>query len=149
VFDNLNIAAGAAGGYSTLIILVVFLGLMYFLMLRPQQKQQKKHRDMMSQLKKGDHVITIGRLHGVIDEINQADQTVTLDCDGIYLVFDLRAIAQVTSQAPQAVTAPAANDATSEAASVDQPAEDATEEPASDAASSDETTEKTDDDSAK
>ncbi|KIO95348.1 Preprotein translocase subunit YajC [Levilactobacillus brevis] len=99
MLGNLAIGAAAGGGYSTLLILVVFLGLMYFLMLRPQQKQQKKHKDMMSQLKKGDHVITISRLHGVIDEINQADQTVTLDCDGIYLVFDLRAIAQVTSQA--------------------------------------------------
>jgi len=140
----------AAGGYSTLLILVVFLVLMYFLMLRPQQKQQKKHRDMMSELKKGDHVITIGRLHGVIDEINDADKTATLDCDGIYLVFDLRAIAQVTSQAPQAVTAPAAAEtATSEAASDDQPAESAAEEPASEAAASDEPAEKTDDESAK
>ncbi|QMU09229.1 preprotein translocase subunit YajC [Levilactobacillus suantsaii] len=105
-------------------MLVVFLALMYFLMLRPQQKQQKKHRDMMSQLKKGDHVITIGRLHGVIDEINQTDKTVTLDCDGIYLVFDLRAIAQVTSQGPQAVTAPAAKPAAAAPAKpADQPAD--------------------------
>lgn len=145
MLNNLLIGAGGMGGsYSTLIILVVFLGLMYFLMLRPQQKQQKKHRDMMSQLKKGDHVITIGRLHGVIDEINQADQTATLDCDGIYLVFDLRAIAQVTSQAPQAVTAPAA-DTTSEATSDDQPADDAAAESASDAAESDEAADKSDD----
>ena len=87
----------------------------------------------MSQLKKGDHVITIGRLHGVIDEINEADKTVTLDCDGIYLVFDLRAIAQVAAQAPQAVTAPvadkpadaAADDASSDDASTDaKPADD-------------------------
>ncbi|WP_203641752.1 preprotein translocase subunit YajC [Levilactobacillus andaensis] len=127
------------GQYSTLIILVVFLGLMYFLMLRPQQKQQKKHRDMMSDLKKGDHVVTIGRLHGVIDEINQADKTVTLDCDGIYLVFDLRAISNVTSQAPAAVTAPVA---ASEAATKEEPADDASAdsaaaEPASEAAADD------------
>ncbi|MFC6207415.1 preprotein translocase subunit YajC [Levilactobacillus tongjiangensis] len=143
MLDSFNVAA-STGGYSTLIILVVFLGLMYFLMLRPQQKQQKKHKDMMSELKKGDHVITIGRLHGVIDEINQADQTATLDCDGIYLVFDLRAIAQVTSQAPQAVTAPAAEEATSEAATEDKPAENDTDD-----AASDEAAEKTDDESAK
>lgn len=141
MLGNLAIGAAAGGGYSTLLILVVFLGLMYFLMLRPQQKQQKKHKDMMSQLKKGDHVITISRLHGVIDEINQADQTVTLDCDGIYLVFDLRAIAQVTSQAPQAVTAPVSVDTTS--ASADTPAEN------TDEAASDEPAEKTDDESAK
>lgn len=100
---------------------------------------------MMSQLKKGDHVITIGRLHGVIDEINQADQTATLDCDGIYLVFDLRAIAQVTSQAPQAVTAPAAEEATSEAASDDKSADSAADDAASDAKATDDATDSTDD----
>ncbi|NLR09790.1 preprotein translocase subunit YajC [Lactobacillus sp. ZJLC28-8] len=110
-------------------MLVIFLALMYFLMLRPQQKQQKKHRDMMSELKKGDHVVTIGRLHGVIDEINETDKTVTLDCDGIYLVFDLRAISSVTAQAPAAVTAPAAA-ATSEATSDAQPAESAADDSA-------------------
>lgn len=100
---------------------------------------------MMSQLKKGDHVITIGRLHGVIDEINEADKTVTLDCDGIYLVFDLRAIAQVTTQAPQAVTAPAAEEAAQdakpeEAAATDEPAaQDADETPKSDDQATDET----------
>ncbi|KJW12005.1 preprotein translocase subunit YajC [Levilactobacillus spicheri] len=126
-------------------MLVIFLALMYFLMLRPQQKQQKKHREMMSELKKGDHVITIGRLHGVIDEINEADKTVTLDCDGIYLVFDLRAIAQVTAQAPQAVTAPAASDAaeTEEAA---KPADDAADDSAAPAAA--EEAPKSDDDAA-
>ncbi|QFR62421.1 preprotein translocase subunit YajC [Levilactobacillus zymae] len=118
-------------------MLVVFLALMYFLMLRPQQKQQKKHRDMMSELKKGDHVITIGRLHGVIDEINQADKTVTLDCDGIYLVFDLRAIAQVTAQAPQAVTAPAAAEAAKDQDASAKPADDAKPAKNDDAASAD------------
>ncbi|GEO68625.1 preprotein translocase subunit YajC [Levilactobacillus acidifarinae] len=127
-----NLVVAAASQYSTLIILVVFLALMYFLMLRPQQKQQKKHRDMMSDLKKGDHVITIGRLHGVIDEINQADKTVTLDCDGIYLVFDLRAIAQVTAQAPQAVTAPAAEEAAKDDAkdTAEEAADDSTDDSA-------------------
>lgn len=69
---------------------------LYFLMIRPQRKQQQKHQDTLSKLQKGDHVITIGRLHGVVDEINNEDKTVTLDADGIFLVFDLRAIAQVT-----------------------------------------------------
>lgn len=101
---------------------------------------------MMSQLKKGDHVITIGRLHGVIDELNQADKTVTLDCDGIYLVFDLRAIAQVTAQAPQAVTAPAKDQATDKPAE-ETPAADTKDDsaqPADDAKAAD-TDAKTDD----
>jgi len=111
VFGNLTVAAAKGSSLPTIAILVVFLVLMYFIMVRPQQKQQKKHREMMSQLKKGDHVVTIGRLHGVIDEINDTDKTATLDCDGIFLTFDLRAISAVSAQGPQAVAAPAEKEA--------------------------------------
>lgn len=87
-------------------MIVVLFAVMYFLMIRPQRKQQQKRREQLSKIKEGDQVITIGRLHGVVDEINEAEKTVTLDCDGIYLVFDLSAIASVKQPA---VTAPAAN----------------------------------------
>ena len=52
---------------------------------------------MLSNLKKGDEVVTLGRLHGVIDSINPADHTIVLDCDGIYLTFEASAIMQVKS----------------------------------------------------
>ncbi|MDC7952338.1 preprotein translocase subunit YajC [Liquorilactobacillus mali] len=80
---------------STIVLFVAIMALMYFMMIRPQKKQQQKRKEMMNQLKKGDRVITIGRLHGVIDSINDADQTVTLDCDGIFLTFDRTAIGRV------------------------------------------------------
>lgn len=79
----------------TIIMFVVFIGLMYFMMLRPQKKQQQKRQEMLGNLKKGDEVVTIGRLHGIVDSIDQETKTVTLDCDGVYLVFDLSAIGQV------------------------------------------------------
>lgn len=84
-------------------------------MIRPQQKQEKKRREQLSKLAVGDSVVTIGRLHGVIDEINEADKTVTLDCDGIFLTFDLNAIAQVKERA---VTS-----STKETSTTEQPAE--------------------------
>ncbi|WP_057735894.1 preprotein translocase subunit YajC [Liquorilactobacillus uvarum] len=83
------------GSLPTIIMFVALIGLMYFMMIRPQKKQQQKRQEMMSNLKKGDAVITIGRLHGVIDSINNADHTVTLDCDGIFLTFEQSAIASV------------------------------------------------------
>lgn len=77
---------------------------------------------MMSQLKPGDHVVTIGRLHGVVAEIDQQKRTVTLDCEGVYLVFDLGAIQRVEAQATEAPASAA--DAEAEAkADVEQPAE--------------------------
>ena len=75
---------------------------------------------MMNNLKKGDEVVTIGRLHGVIDSINTEDKTVTLDCDGVYLVFDINAIGRVLS--------PATTIKTEEKAVVDENKEATTEE---------------------
>ena len=89
------LGAGMAGSYSTILMFVVFIALMYFMMIRPRKKQQEKRQEMMNGLKKGDSVVTIGGLHGVVDEVNKAEQTVTLDCDGIYLVFNLAAVGRV------------------------------------------------------
>ncbi|WP_220730089.1 preprotein translocase subunit YajC [Apilactobacillus zhangqiuensis] len=88
--------------YSGFIILIVLFAIMYFLVIRPQKKQQQKHAETLRQLQKGDHVTTIGRLHGIVDDIDEEEKTVTLDCDGIFLVFDLNAIAKVTDRVADA-----------------------------------------------
>lgn len=79
----------------TLLPLAAMFGIMWLIMIRPQQKQAKVRKDMLDNLQVGHHVITIGGLHGVVDEINQANQTVVLDCEGIYLTFNRSAIATV------------------------------------------------------
>ena len=93
---------------------------MYFFMIRPQQKQRKEHQEMMNELHPGDEVVTIGRMHGKIDSINKADRTVTLDCEGIYLTFDMVAIARVVKRvdAP-ASEVPQNNEADSASSAVD------------------------------
>mgnify|MGYP000214125519 CR=1 FL=1 len=88
-------ASSTGSGMSSIIIIVLMIAFMYFFMIRPQQKQRKEHQSMVNHLKKGDQVVMISRLHGVIDEINTTDQTVTIDCEGVYLTFDLSAIARV------------------------------------------------------
>lgn len=92
-------AANGGFGMSSIIFFVLIIGLMYFMMIRPQRKQQQKRQEMMNQLNVGDNVVTIGRLHGVVDSINEEEKTVTLDCDGIYLVFDRMAIMRVEKKA--------------------------------------------------
>ncbi|MEG0552067.1 MAG: preprotein translocase subunit YajC [Carnobacterium sp.] len=71
------------------------MGLMYFMMIRPQKKAADKTKNMLSSMKKGDGVVTIGGLHGVIDEINETDKTVVINCEGIFLTFERRAIARI------------------------------------------------------
>ncbi len=56
------------GAFLPLILLFVVF---YFLLIRPQQKQQKNRKEMLSKLKKGDRVVTIGGIHGIIKEIDE------------------------------------------------------------------------------
>ncbi|MEW6380309.1 MAG: preprotein translocase subunit YajC [bacterium] len=53
------------GGAPVVVMILIFI-IFYFLLIRPQQKQQKKLQDMRANLKKGDKVITIGGIYGVI-----------------------------------------------------------------------------------
>jgi preprotein translocase subunit YajC len=52
--------------------------MMYFLMIRPRQKQQKAHQEMTKELRKGDRVITSSGIYGQIESVNKDDDTVIL-----------------------------------------------------------------------
>jgi preprotein translocase subunit YajC len=54
------------GGMSMLLMMVAIFAIMYFLLIRPQQKKQKEHQTMLTNLKKGDKIITSGGIHGEI-----------------------------------------------------------------------------------
>ncbi|UCB57781.1 MAG: preprotein translocase subunit YajC [Candidatus Omnitrophota bacterium] len=64
-----------AGLFPIVLIFVIF----YFLLIRPQQKQQKEHRQMLSKLGKNDEVVTNGGIHGTV--VNVDEDTVTLRVD--------------------------------------------------------------------
>lgn len=83
----------------TLLPLALFMVLIYFLTIRPQKKRQEEHKNMIQNLSKGDRVVTIGGLHGIVDEQDDVSQTVVIDCEGVYLTFEKRAIARVNSKA--------------------------------------------------
>ncbi len=74
-----NQGAGQAqgGGFSVFIPLILMFIIFYFLLIRPQQKKVKQHREMLASLRKGDRVVTAGGIHGVITNIS--DNTVTLE----------------------------------------------------------------------
>ena len=63
--------------YSGIIMLVVFFGIMYFTIIRPQKKREKETKAMRDSLATGDEVITIGGIHGKVVKIN--DEIVTLE----------------------------------------------------------------------
>lgn len=84
--------------YTTILSLVLMFAVFYFLLIRPQQKQQKAVRQMQSSLQKGDKIVTIGGLHGILDSIDE-EKIVLKVGDGSRLTFDRRAIREIVEKA--------------------------------------------------
>ena len=78
-------------GTSQLLFFGLIFVVMYFFMIRPQVKKQKKEREFREELKKGDDIITIGGIHGKIVEMK--DSSVTIECYGVNLKVEKSAIA--------------------------------------------------------
>lgn len=75
-------AAGAPEGPGFLIQLLPFVfifAIMYFLIIRPQQKRAKEHREMLGALRRGDEVITQGGILGKITRVKEGDQEVEVE----------------------------------------------------------------------
>lgn len=66
----------AGGGTEQIGLLLLMFGVLYFLMIRPQQKRAKEHDAMMGALKKGDTVRTNGGIRGEITALDERDVTV-------------------------------------------------------------------------
>lgn len=73
--------------------IILMLVIFYFLLIRPQQKRQKQIREMLDALQKGDKIITIGGLHGVIEAIDE--DKVVLNCNNTKLTYDRSAVREV------------------------------------------------------
>jgi len=69
---------GEGGGFSAIVPLLLMFAIFYFLLIRPQQKKAKEHREMISNLKKGDRVITSGGIHGRITSLDESTVTVEI-----------------------------------------------------------------------
>jgi preprotein translocase subunit YajC len=68
---------GGAQGFTAFLPLILIFVIFYFLLLRPQQKKAKEHRNFLDSLKAGDAVITSGGIHGRITSVE--DAVVTLE----------------------------------------------------------------------
>jgi preprotein translocase subunit YajC len=71
---------GGGQNYSFLILMVGMFGVMYFFMIRPQQKKQKEQQKMVEELKAGDEVITAGGMHGKV--LTNDGDTITIAAGG-------------------------------------------------------------------
>jgi len=85
---------GGAGGIMTFLPFVAIIAIFYFLIIRPQNKKQKETKKMLEALKKGDRVVTIGGIHGVIQNVRDSTVVVKVD-DGIKIEFSRSAVSSV------------------------------------------------------
>ena len=82
------------GGLGGLLFPVILIGVMYFLMIRPQMKRAKEHRAMLEKLGNGDEVITNGGIAGTVREIGDSFVTVEI-ADNVRVRLQKGAIANV------------------------------------------------------
>jgi preprotein translocase subunit YajC len=68
-----EVPQGEEGGFdwTILIFLALMFALVYFLIIRPQRKRQKEHEELMTELRRGDKVITAGGIYGQIESVSE------------------------------------------------------------------------------
>jgi preprotein translocase subunit YajC len=88
---------GGGSGFS-LLLPVLMIGVVYLMMIRPQQKKQKAWSQMLSELKTGDRITTTGGIRGTIISLKDDAMTIRVAPDGIKIEVVKSAIASVTTQ---------------------------------------------------
>ena len=73
-----GVGGEGAAGFTGFIPLILMFVIFYFLLIRPQQKKTKEHREMISNLKKGDRIITSGGIYGRITGMDESTLTVEI-----------------------------------------------------------------------
>lgn len=98
-------AAGASGGMTgMLLMMIAIFAIMWFFMIRPQQKRQKKIREFQNSLQEGSKVVTGGGIYGTVKRIDLAKNIVEVEIDrGVVITVDKGYVYQdVAQQQPNA-----------------------------------------------
>lgn len=94
--ETILLQQGSGSSISGLIMIVAMIAIFYFLMIRPQSKQQKKLKNQRDAMQNGDRVVTAGGIHGKIKEISDATVlievsagvTIKVDKSSVYPVVE-------------------------------------------------------------
>ncbi len=91
-------AQGQGGGnpMSLIFMIIAIFAVMYFLMIRPQQRQKRQHQDMLSQVSKGDKVVTTGGLHGTVAGVKDNSLILKI-ADNVKVEVNRSSISQIVS----------------------------------------------------
>ncbi len=89
--------AGGFGSMGFMIPMLLIFVIFYFLLIRPQKKEQKKTEQMIALLKKGDKIITIGGIHGVVSSTKEKTIVIKVD-DNCKMEINRTAVGVVLTQ---------------------------------------------------
>lgn len=92
-------SAQGAGSFSAFIPLLLMFVIFYFLLIRPQQKRAKEHRDMIANLKKGDKILTSGGIHGRIVSVEDNNTLSVEIADKVKVKMDSSYVAALLQSA--------------------------------------------------
>jgi len=82
--DPADSAGSQAPGWLSMVPMVFIFVAMYLVLIRPQQKRQKEHRELVSRLKAGDRIVTNGGIYGTIVGVKETSVMVEV-ADGVEL----------------------------------------------------------------
>ena len=91
-------AAGGLGGAGQFLPLILIFAIMYFLLIRPQQKKAKEHRNMVAAIRRGDQVVTQGGIVGKVTKVKDDGEVEVEIATGVKIRVIQSTIATVLSK---------------------------------------------------
>lgn len=91
-------AGGPAGALGSFLPLILIFAIMYFLLIRPQQKKMKEHKAMVEALRRGDQVVTQGGLIGKVAKVKDDNEVEVELAEGVKVRVVRATIAQVLNK---------------------------------------------------
>ncbi|MDP2084767.1 MAG: preprotein translocase subunit YajC [Gemmobacter sp.] len=95
---------GAAGAFTSFVPLILIFAIMYFLLIRPQQKKVKEHKAMVEAVRRGDTVLTQGGIIGKVVKVKDDGEVEVEIADGVKVRLIKATIAQVLSKTEPAAS---------------------------------------------
>ena len=102
MFHFLTEAPAGAGMGGTLIMLAVMFGMMYFMLIRPENKRKKEAEQMRSALKAGDNITTIGGITGIVVDVKEDKFVLETGADRVRIEFAKFALSENHTAASRA-----------------------------------------------
>lgn len=90
----------------TFIMIGLLFGIMYFFMIRPQQKRLREHREMVSAIRRGDTVVTSGGIVGKVTKVVDDSEALVEIAEGVRVRIIKQTVTDVRSKSEPAPTAP-------------------------------------------